>query len=142
MANKVENWGIVLGCFVSFTGLLFLPAALNSRSGDHELLGAGLAVFSIGILMIGFSLYFKARGLGAQLHDQSMSTMLNGKVRKGAVCDLCHKDVPVVQCTMHKLGLCATCMSEHYESRACVYVPAVRKQSHKTVRALAKARGV
>jgi hypothetical protein len=142
MSHKLENWAIVLGCFVAFSGLLFLPAALTARGGDHELLGAGMAVFSIGVLIIGGSMYFKARALGAQLHDKSMNTMLSGNLRKGAVCDVCRKDVPVVQCTMHKVALCATCMTQHYESRACVYVPAVRKPAYKAARPLTKARGV
>ncbi len=134
MSQKAINWTIVLGCFVSFIGLLFIPTALTAHSGDSSLLGGGMALFSVGVLMIGGSLYFKAKALGAQLNDPSMSMMLSGKLRKGVVCDLCRKNVPVVQCTMHKLGLCAHCMSEHYESRACVYVPSVRKPVNKAAR--------
>jgi hypothetical protein len=142
MSQKAKNWTIVLGCFVSFIGLLFFPTALTAHGSDTNLLGAGMAIFSLGILMIGGSLYFKAKALGAQLNDTSMTTLLSGKVRKGVVCDLCRKSVPVIQCTMHKLGLCAHCMTEHYESRACVYVPAVRKPVNKAARGLAKAKGV
>ena len=131
MSQKIPNWTIVLGCFVSFIGLLFIPTALTARSGDTSLLGGGMALFSIGVLMIGGSMYFKAKALGVQLNDTSMTTMLSVKVRKGVVCDACRKSVPVVQCTMHKMSLCAHCMTEHYESRACVYVPAVRKPANK-----------
>jgi hypothetical protein len=102
-------------------------------------MGAGLAIFGMGTLMIGGSLYFKAKALGAQFNDQSMNTFLGSKLRK-ATCDLCRKSIPVVQCTMHKLSLCATCMTDHYESRACVYVPAVRKSAAKTARGASASR--
>jgi hypothetical protein len=126
MLNKMWNWLIAAGALVAFTGMLFLPSAL-SHDRDEGLLGAGLAVFSFGALMIVTALYFKTQAIRAEIQaDPNRAALLNGK-RRRANCDVCHKGIPVVSCTMHKLALCVTCLSQHYDSRACVYVPALRR---------------
>jgi hypothetical protein len=140
MLKKMWNWLIVAGALVCFIGLLFLPSALGPHNRDESLLGSGLVIFSFGTLMIASALYFKAQALRAEIGaDPARTAHQNGKRRKGT-CDACRAAAPVVQCTMHKMSLCPTCMSQHYDSRACVYVPAVRRVAGKMARSASAAR--
>ncbi len=134
MSQKFLSAVVGLGILVCFIGLLFLPAAFNTRSGttDNSLMGGGLAVFSLGALMIGIGMYGKARLLRAAIDaDPNLQSLLNGAKRKGN-CDSCKSAAPVVQCTMHKLNLCASCMNQHYDPRGCVYVPSNRRTAHRS----------
>ena len=127
MSKQIWSWFIAAGALVSFVGLLFLPSAFNSQGRDESLLGAGLAIFSLGALTIAVAFYFKTKALRAEIgSDPNRAASLNGKRRKMS-CDSCHQAAPVIQCTMHKMSLCSNCLSQHYDSRACVYVPAIRK---------------
>ena len=140
MLKQIWNWLIAAGGFVSFVGLLFLPSALNSQNRDESLLGAGLAIFSLGVLIVAVGFYLKTKALRAEIgSDPNRAALLNGKRRK-INCDSCHQAAPVIQCTMHKMSLCSNCLSQHYDSRACVYVPAIRKNAGKMARGASAAR--
>jgi hypothetical protein len=140
MSKQIWNWFIAAGTLVSFVGLLFLPSALNSQNRDESLLGAGLAIFSLGALIIAVAFYFKTKALRAEIgSDPNRAASLNGKRRKIS-CDSCHQSAPVIQCTMHKMSLCTNCLSQHYDSRACVYVPAIRKSVARMAKGVSAAR--
>jgi hypothetical protein len=128
MPQKILSALVVLGVMVAFAGLLFMPAALNSRNGSNDnLLGAGLAVFSFGALAVSMGMYGKARLLRAAIDaDPNLQALLQGAKSKGS-CEMCRSAAPVVHCSMHKLSLCSNCLNQHYDPRACVYVPSWRK---------------
>ncbi len=129
MSQKFLTVFICIGVLIAFVGLLFMPAALNGRGGGNEsLLGAGLAIFAFGALVISMAMYAKARLLRAAIDaDPNLQALLNAAKAKG--CDVCRAAGPIVQCTMHRVSLCSTCLSQHYDPRACVYVPASRRQA-------------
>jgi hypothetical protein len=139
VTDKVLKILVVVGVLISFTGLLAVPSALNSQTRDQELLATALAFFGIGALIVALSLYLQARALRARINaDPSLLAAVNASKRKGT-CDTCKSAPPVIQCTMHRVSLCATCLVQHYEARGCVYVPSVRK-SARTSRAVAAGR--
>jgi len=134
MSQKHWNWLIALGTLVCVTGLLFLPSALGPHGKDEGILGAAGAIFGLGAMIISISLYFKASALKAEIAaNPEIAAILNGKRPKGT-CELCREAAPVIQCTMHKQSLCAACLVQHYDSRACVYVPAVRRVATRNAR--------
>ena len=136
MSQKICNWSIAIGAFVAFIGLMFFPSALMGANKEENLLGAGMAIFSMGALLMSIAFYFKSRTHGA---DNTSGRAAGGKRRKGN-CDICQQETGVVQCTMHKMILCATCLSKHYDSRACVYVPAVRRPVARSARGVSAGR--
>lgn len=139
MPQKICNWSIAVGALVAFIGLMFFPSALMGANKEDNLLGAGMAVFSMGALLMSVGFYFKARSASSPASDAARSTVGN-KRRKGN-CDGCQQETAVVQCTMHKAALCAACLSKHYDSRACVYVPAVRRPMVRSARGVSAGRG-
>jgi hypothetical protein len=132
-SGKVWNWLIAVGTLVAIIGLLFFPAALNGPVRDEGLLGAGGAVVGIGTLIIAFGFYFKTKMIRAEIGDHpQLAAMLAGK-RSSVACDLCAQGGAVIYCSMHKKSLCGNCLAEHYDSRHCVYVPAARRSSTRSV---------
>jgi hypothetical protein len=137
MSSKASNWMIVIGVMMLFVGLCSLPAALH---GDHDssLLAAGVGTFSVGILAIAGGIYLKAVAAQAQVGAEPPAP--KKRVRGG--CELCASQEPVIQCKVHQLQLCPVCLSNHYDFRSCVYVPASRRPATKGGKAMAaKARG-
>lgn len=128
------NWMIGAGAVVMFLGLCFLPAAMADQS-DPALLAAGFCTFSVGSLLVAAGMYLKARMLQAGITPAHEPTGTK-KVRGG--CDLCKGDLPVIQCRVHQLHLCANCLGEHYDYRSCAYSPSTRRVAGKGV---AKAHG-
>ncbi len=124
------KWGIAIGSLIAFFGLLIIPSAFSTRNTDPVPLSAGLAIFAMGVLMISVSFYLRGRSMGAQIASEPAS----GGARRKYSCDVCRKAPAVIQCTMHKMVFCSSCLSGHYDSRACVYVPTVRRASGKTAR--------
>ena len=140
MSQKHWNWLIALGALVCVAGLLFLPSALGPHGQDEGILGAAGAIFGLGSMIISAGLYFKASAVRAEIAaNPQLAAMLSGKRPKGT-CEQCREAAPVIQCTMHKQSLCAACLVQHYESRACVYVPAVRKAANRSARGASAAR--
>ncbi|HET7209269.1 MAG TPA: hypothetical protein VFI95_22015 [Terriglobales bacterium] len=127
--QKLWNWILVFSGLVCFSGLLFLPAALNPQGKDTDLLSTGFALFATGCLLAGMSFYFKGRAIRTQIEaDPNLAAVLSAKKRK-TNCDQCRRAAAVIQCTMHKVSLCGPCLTQHYDFRSCVYVPALRKSS-------------
>lgn len=126
LTDKILNTLIVVGVLICLAALLTLPTALSGNR-DQELLGTALAFFGIGTLIVALSLYLQSRALRSRINaDPNLIAALQGTKRKGT-CDNCKSATPVIQCTMHRMVLCASCLVQHYDSRGCVYVPAVRK---------------
>jgi hypothetical protein len=134
------KWGIAVGVLISFVGLTFLAAAYASQSSSEDMLSGGLVIFAVGTLIISVSFYIHANSLHSQQNTDSGSSALSGGKQRKLICDVCHKSAAVIQCTMHKTVLCPGCLSGHYESRGCVYVPTVRRTSVKTARGAVAAR--
>ena len=133
MSAKLWNWLIAVGALVAIVGLMFFPAAFNGPAKDEGLMGAGGAIVGIGALMIAVSFYFKAKIIRAEIDaNPHLSAMLAGK-RPKVSCDACLQDGAVISCSMHKKNLCGSCLTEHYDSRQCVYVPAARRSSARSV---------
>jgi hypothetical protein len=138
LTDKILKTLIVVGVLICFSALLTLPAALSDNK-DQELLGTALAVFGIGTLFVALSLYLQSRSLRSRINaDPNLVAALQGTKRKGT-CDNCKSATPVIQCTMHRVTLCASCLVQHYDSRGCVYVPAVRKTTRSRAGAAGRA---
>ena len=127
MSSKMGGWLVLLGVLIALGGLIVLPAAARTGA-DRNLLGVGMSVFAMGALMISAGIYVKARDLQS-----------NGKPRKPveetekkAGCERCHAKPPAVQCKVHQIHLCDSCLADHYDFRSCVYVPSTRRATPKT----------
>jgi hypothetical protein len=141
MSSKTANWIIAAGAVFMAIGLCFLPAALGERP-DADLLEVGACLFSLGALIIAAGTYTKARMVQMEIAsgEPRKEPTSNQRVRGG--CDLCGTEAPVVQCKVHQLHLCGSCLAQHYDVRSCAYVPTTRTASNKTGRNLAaNARG-
>jgi hypothetical protein len=135
--SKASQWGIAVGVLIAIVGLITMAAGFGSRQSDPAPVAAGLAIFALGLLSVSASFYFQARSIKSQLPaDASMSAA----GRRRPSCDICGKAPAVIQCTMHKTSLCPTCLSTHYDSRGCVYVPSIRRTSAKSSRRAAASR--
>ena len=141
MSSKAANWIIAAGAVLMAIGLCFLPAALGERP-DADLLEVGACLFSLGALIIAAGMYTKARMVQMEIAsgDPRKEPTSNQRVRGG--CDLCGTEAPVVQCKVHQLHLCGSCLAQHYDVRSCAYGPTTRTATNKTGRNLAaNARG-
>ena len=130
MSSRAGNWLITAGALAMFAALVALPAAFGPH-GENVLAVAGCG-FSMGALLISAGIYVKARLL-PKAPATASAPETPRKIRGG--CDLCRNDIPIIQCRVHELHLCSTCMAEHYDSRSCAYVPSTRGRSAQRVRA-------
>ena len=133
MSSKAANWIIAAGAVFMAIGLCFLPAALGERP-DTDLLEVGACLFSLGALIIAAGMYTKARMVQMEIAsgEPRKEPTSNQRVRGG--CDLCGTEAPVVQCKVHQLHLCGSCLAQHYDVRSCAYVPTTRTATNKTGR--------
>ena len=136
MPSRISNWLIALGVLGAFSGICFLPAALGEH-GDSSLLGLGASIFGLGALLIAAGMYLKAQALQATAGGAPAKENAGPEKRPRGACDLCHKDTPVVHCKVHQFHLCGKCLAEHYDFRACVYVPSTRRVEAKGGKAMA-----
>ncbi len=137
MTARLGNWMIAIGAVTVFLALCCLPAALGDRS-DPTLLAVSASIFSLGALGIATGIYVKA-GLLRSLGIVEAEAAPVRRARGG--CELCGSDVPVIQCRVHQLQLCATCLAEHYDSRSCSFVPPPQRPASKSGKGMARARG-
>jgi hypothetical protein len=126
MVSRAANSLMVVGVVGAFIGLCVLPSALGDHQ-DGNLLSVAALLFSLGALSISVGFYMKARFL--QKDVRSGKPEPPRKIRGG--CDLCRNEPPVIQCKVHQLHLCATCLTGHYDVRSCVYVPSLRRPATK-----------
>jgi hypothetical protein len=137
MSSKTANWIIAAGVLMMFVGLCFLPGAFGEHA-DPAMLEFGAGQFSLGALVVAAGIYTKARFVQAAIasgEQRKEPATSNQRVRGG--CDLCGSEAPVVQCKVHQLHLCGTCLAQHYDVRSCAYVPTTRTATSKNGRTLA-----
>jgi hypothetical protein len=132
MSARAGNWLMAFGGVVILISLCFVPAIVGDRT-DTSLLGAGASLFSFGALAVAAGTYLKAK----LLQPATAEIVLPARRPRGG-CDLCKGEAPVIQCKVHQLHLCPTCLAEHYDFRSCAYVPSTRGKVGKT---LARAHG-
>ena len=132
MSSKTSNAIITGGVGMVFFALCFLPAALHADP-DPSLLATGATLFSLGILAIAGGIYLKAHALQSLPRPEPPAP--KKRVRGG--CELCASQEPAIQCKVHQLQLCPTCLANHYDFRSCVYVPAARRPASKGSKAMA-----
>jgi len=138
MSQSTGKWIIAAGGMVMLLGLCMLPAALGDNH-DSNTLALAACLFSLGTLVVASGIYLKARSLP---QASPATARENGhaarKIRGG--CDACQAEPPVVQCTVHRVHLCASCLAQHYDFRSCAYVPTTRRSAARGTRnAAAKA---
>ena len=142
MSTKTANWIMAAGAVLMFIGLCFLPAALGEQP-DADLLELGACQFSLGALIVATGIYAKARVVQSAIasgEPRKESAPTHQRLRGG--CDLCGTEAPAVQCRVHQLHLCGSCLAQHYDVRSCAYVPTSRTTNNKGGRNLAaNARG-
>ena len=138
MLSRAANGLMVVGAVGVLVGLCVLPSAL----GDHQdgaMLSVAAFFFSLGTLTGAAGFYLKARALPKDVRSGKPEPAR--KIRGG--CDLCGNEPPVIQCKVHQLHLCATCLTGHYDVRSCAYVPSLRRPAIRNGKNnAAKAQGV
>jgi hypothetical protein len=135
MSSRSSNWMIAAGALVLFVGLCVLAAGLG-KNADPDQLVAGAGAFSMGALTIAAGIYLKARVLQAGAPAAAAKEPSGGKRSRGG-CELCATEAPVIQCKVHQLHLCGTCLAQHYDFRSCAYVPSTRAGSNKPAKGMA-----
>ena len=134
MSWKTANWIIAGGALLMFIGLCFLPGAFGEHP-DADMLEVGACQFSLGALVVAVGIYAKARSVQAAIASGDLAPTTNQRVRGG--CDLCGTEAPVVQCKVHQLHLCGSCLAQHYDVRSCSYIPTSRTATNKAGKAMA-----
>jgi hypothetical protein len=140
MSSRLASSMIVVGAIFAFAGLCFLPAALTDH-GEGNLLGVGAVVFALGTVVIAGGIYLKAQMLQSDPNAKNAAPATTAAEKptrrlKGG-CDLCGTEAPVVQCKVHQLHLCGSCLAAHYDARSCAYTPTSRRPVTKTGKAMA-----
>jgi hypothetical protein len=141
MTSRAGNWIIAAGALAAFCGACTLPAALGEHR-DTALLGLGACLLSVGAFLAASGIYWKARALQSQVEagvTEGEAKPSSRRVRGG--CELCASETPVIQCRVHQLQLCPTCLAEHYDPRSCAYVPPTRKPASRAGKSMAAKRG-
>jgi hypothetical protein len=140
MSSRTGSWIVALGALVLFLGLIVLGVSLG-KTGDPDELPAGAGLFSLGAVAIAGGIYLKAKALQQAIASEAPRKESANVGRSRGGCELCGVEAPVVQCKIHRLPLCGTCLSQHYDARSCIYIPSSRGAAGKPGRGLAKARG-
>lgn len=141
MSSKTANWIIGAGVVLMFVGLCFFSALLSDHP-EPDMLEFGACQFSLGTLVIAAGIYAKARTIQFAIaagEPRKESSTSNQRVRGG--CDLCGTEAPAVQCKVHQLHLCGSCLAQHYDVRSCAYVPTTRTANKTGRNSAAHARG-
>ena len=131
MSSKLGGWLVLLGSVVAIGGLLVLPAAARGAA-DRNLLGVGMSIFAMGALSIAIGVYLKAQDLQA-----GPKPVKPEETEKKGGCDRCHAEPPAIQCKVHQVHLCDSCLASHYDFRSCVYVPSTRRVTLKPGKTMA-----
>ena len=141
MSSKTANWIIAAGVLLMFVGLCFFSALLSDHP-EADMLEFGACQFSLGALVMACGIYAKARALQSAIasgEPRKEPSNSNQRVRGG--CDLCGTEAPAVQCKVHQMHLCGSCLAQHYDVRSCAYVPTTRTANKTGRGAAANARG-
>jgi hypothetical protein len=126
MSSRSGSWMVAAGAVLLFVGLCTLAAAFG-KTADPDQLVAGAGFFSVGALTVAAGIYLKARALQSDPASLAAAkeTANSGRRSRGG-CELCATEAPVIQCKVHQLHLCGTCLALHYDFRSCAYVPSTR----------------
>lgn len=128
MGSKASTTLIWLGCLMMLSGLVLLASAL-SQGQDQSIAGGGICAFAFGSLVTAGGIYTKARVLQAANAGANPAKSQPKQSRGG--CDLCGTEVPAVMCRTHQLHLCPTCLTRHFDTRTCLYLPSTRRPAAK-----------
>jgi hypothetical protein len=109
-----------ISILLSAAGLTVLAAQLGGSPSD-TLRGAGLFLFSCGIMLAALGLYRQAR----QLKSDSTAS-LRPKKKSDRLCSNCNRERAEVFCRVHVVRLCLSCLATHDDGKNCLYVPASR----------------
>ena len=123
MGRKLSTTLIVGGALCMLAGLIFLASGISQKQ-DESVSGLGLCAFSLGALLCSTGIYLKARTAQAEV-PVSANNKPQPKQRGG--CDLCGTESPAVMCRVHQLHLCPNCLSKHYDTRSCIFIPSTRR---------------
>jgi hypothetical protein len=126
MSSRAGNWMIAVGAIGVFAGFCFLPLAFGEQS-DANLLSVGACFFSLGALTISSGIYLKALARQSKNGSRKSNSEPASPRRLRGGCDLCKAELPVINCKVHQLHLCGTCLAQHYDFRSCAYVPSTRR---------------
>jgi hypothetical protein len=138
MLSRAGNWLMVVGALGASIGICVLPSALGDHQ-DGNLLSVAALLLSLGALIASAGFYLKTRFLQKDVRPSKPEPAR--RIRGG--CDLCGTEPPVIQCKVHQLHLCGTCLTGHYDVRSCVYVPSLRRPATRNGKnAAAKAQSV
>jgi hypothetical protein len=129
---------IAAGALAGLCGACVLPAAFGEHR-DVTLLGLGMCFLSLGALSAAAGIYWKARLLRSNIPASAVEGEAKSRRVRGG-CQLCGTETPVIQCRVHQLQLCPTCLAAHYDFRSCAYVPTTRK-ANKSAKGVAAKRG-
>ena len=135
MSPRSGNWMVAAGAFFLFLGLCVLAAGWG-KSADPDQLIAGAGSFSVGALTVAAGIYLKARMLQSGASSPAAVKEPVSKRSRGG-CELCATEAPVIQCKVHQLHLCGSCLEQHYDFRSCAYVPSTRAADKKTGKGMA-----
>lgn len=124
MGQKFGSFALIAGGLLILVGLALVPAALGQRQEDETILGFAICAVAFGSLACAAGFYVKARAL-----QGANTTGLVPAKKTGGGCDLCRNETPVIHCRVHHLHICASCLTDHYDFRACVYIPSTRRQA-------------
>jgi hypothetical protein len=139
MSSSFGNWIVMTGAAVLLVGICALLPLLGGHADPDQLM-AGAGLFSIGALTLSSGMYLKSRAGSIPTPPGSAEEPAAKRGRGG--CELCGSEAPVVQCKIHELHLCGTCLQDHYDVRSCIYVPSARRTGSRNAKTLAaKARG-
>ena len=129
MSSKTAKFMILFGILLIVSAMVFVPLGLGPEK-DSTALAGGASLFSFGALLIGAGFYVKARALEEKLQKETPQASSNPTSKKKKItCEVCREVPPVISCSQHRALLCANCMTAHYDSRTCVYVPAQRRST-------------
>jgi hypothetical protein len=107
--------------FLAIAGIALLASQIGDSSSD-SLRGAGLFLFSCGILAAAVGFYLPAR----RLKTDGEAIAAVKKKKSDRVCSVCNDRRAEVFCRVHVARLCLVCLSTHDDGRNCLYVPATR----------------
>jgi hypothetical protein len=102
-------------------GLTVLAAQLGGSPSD-TMRGAGLFLFSFGVMLAALGLYQQARRLKVEYEGAKPRQ----KKKSDRLCSVCNRERAEVFCRVHVLRLCLSCLGSHDDGKNCLYVPANR----------------
>lgn len=111
---------LVIGALLAVAGVVCFMAVFGQPQSE-AIRSMGSALFSMGILIAAFGLYWHARRLQAQFQVPGSKPKKTERL-----CSSCNREPSVLFCRVHVLRLCLNCLEKHDDGANCSYVPARR----------------